>query len=531
MAACGEICSCYWGLAVSNRLFLTIVSIFALSFSAADARIADPAGDAEAAATITNADIGTGAPNGSPEESAPVVVSTEPFDDASASATPSAASNPELAAIMNASGDPATPVAGTWSESATRDYYNGTISLAWQNTLGDYLPTLIGSATVPDLNHRQTIDIPVTGNDFYVLNDGRGSAIFFARNATDTTVRPTLIVNGTTSYTATRDVALLSSTASSVGTANTLNDRQAMLIAFDKYHPLQGDTAVLRLTTDTQYTTHTLSVYRPDVRFVFPTIDAVIDPTVVRDIRSTDFTTSATVTVANNVVTGQWGGTRPGALSQVFPLTPANEYYMTVVIKLEKDWPNQGGKLPGLTDTGLGLNAADRPLIVDGVDCANAAWGGRVATGCRWSARTGWGGRSGNEVGLHTYFYAVNPSASYGVVQNWPTPAPVGQWFAYVERVKVNTPGRADGRLSYWICTTVGCAPQFDRQDIVWSNYDFPEAKITEAWADVYCGGTGCPGPNPWKTSTVRLSRMTVTNGLPVMSDLYSEVRALNGLQ
>ena len=124
---------------------------------------------------------------------------------------------------------------------------------------------------------------------------------------------------------------------------------------------------------------------------------------------------------------------------------------------------------------------------------------------------------------MHTYFYAVAPQNGYGIIQPMQIPAPVNQYFAYVERVRVNTPGQNDGRLTYWVCTQAGCAAVLDRSDINWRTYDLPESQITEVWADVYCGGLSC-GPAAWPKSTVDLKRLTVTTGLPDLSTLDTEV-------
>jgi len=134
----------------------------------------------------------------------------------------------------------------------------------------------------------------------------------------------------------------------------------------------------------------------------------------------------------------------------------------------------------------------------------------------------------GDQVGLHTYFYSQAPNNGYGWIQPWPTAAPVGQWFAYVERVRVNTPGRSDGRLTYWICTQGGCAAQIDRSDILWRSYELPQSQVSEIWADVFCGGLSC-GPAPFARSTVDLKRLTVKTGLPDLNALYTEVQGLTG--
>ncbi len=306
-----------------------------------------------------------------------------------------------------------------------------------------------------------------------------------------------------------------------------INLYNAALLAFDEYTPQPGDSAVLQLTVDHAFYNPLLTVYQPNVHPTLPIIDAVSNSTVVRNITSNDYKISPNLTTANGIVTATWGGKQLAAIAQTFKLPPAQEYFMTVVVRLGQDWPNQGGKLPGLADTGMATNTGGQKLNINGVDCNNAGWGGRAANGCRWSARTGWGGRTGDLVGLHTYFYAQKPYISWGYVQPWPTPVHVGKWFAYVERVKVNTPGQADGRLSYWLCDQVGCKAQFDRGDIVFRSTGLAQSLVSEAWVDVFCGGASC-GPAPFPTATVNLKRMTVTVGLPDMGALASEVQALN---
>jgi hypothetical protein len=435
------------------------------------------------------------------------------------------ARDPELGAILASTVLPKADLSLRWDESASRDFYSSTLGLRWRNTLGDYGSGALGSATIPDVDRQITVSIPVTGNDFYLLNSGAGIANFLSRFGS-ATLGPVLIVNGTVKYKATRDVALSGAQSAPLTGQKLMNDRNAMLIAFDNYTPKVGDRAVLQLTSTTQYGAHTITVYPPDIARVFPTIDATQDATVIADFRPADFQPSSFLTNTNDVVTAYWENLRLSSISKIFKLPAAQEYFMTTMIRLHSDWSNQGGKLPGLVNTGQ-LDNLSGPLAT-GEDCTPAGWGGRSANGCRWSARTGWSGRVGYFVGLHTYYYALVPNYGWGYIQNWPTPAPVNQWFAYVERVRVNTPGQADGRLSYWLCTQAGCNAQFDRQDIKFRNADVPQALINEAWADVYCGGLGCPGPNPWPRSTIDLKRMTVTVGLPDMGALAAEVQTLN---
>ncbi len=439
-------------------------------------------------------------------------------------------SDPELGTIMSNSALPKSDLSLRWDETASRDYYTSELHLAWRKSLGDYAPTIVGSVVVPNAHQQITVSIPVSGNDFYLRGSG-GPADFMSRYGSST-LGPALIVNGHIRYSATRDVAISASLVATLKGQRTMSDRNAMLIAFDNYVPQPGDRAVLQLTSTHQYGSHTLTVYHPNIQRILPTIDATVDPTVVADVRAGDLDAAPNLTVANAVATAYWEKLSPTAMADVFPLPSGQEYFLTTMVRLHSDWSDQGGKLPGLSDTGMASNTSGKPLSVNGTDCANSGWGGRSANGCRWSARTGWGGRVGNFVGLHTYYYAMSPTVGWGYVQNWPTPAPVGQWFAYVERVRVNTPGQADGRLSYWLCTQLeGCTPQFDRQDIKWRAADLDQALINEAWVDVYCGGLACPGPKPWPRSTIDFKRMTTTVGLPDLAALAAEVRTMNAPQ
>ena len=422
---------------------------------------------------------------------------------------------------------PGTPVAGTWNENANKLYYDSTIQLPWQHTLGDYAPTPLGAAQLPNTRTRTVITLAVKGNNFYLKNGGGGTAYIDSREAV-IGAPPTLIVNGTDRYVSTRDTALFANQFTPVGTSVLLDDLQAVLIAFDGYTPKPDDKAVLQLTAERSYGAHTLTAYAPDVHYFPPTPGDAPGGVVVVDKRAADFKPGPHLSVSADTVTGYWEGTSQTAVAQVWGLPPADEYFLTVVIKLEQNWSNQGGKLPGLSNTGMVTNHSGSPFWVDGINCSNAGWGGRVANGCRWSARTGWYGRSADQVGMHSYFYAVAPQNGYGITQPLQIPAPVGQWFAYVERVKVNTPGQNDGRLTYWVCTQQGCAAVLDRSDIDWRTYDLPQSKINELWADVFCGGLSC-GPAPWPRSTVDLKRLTVTTGLPDLGALASEVQGLAG--
>lgn len=414
-----------------------------------------------------------------------------------------------------------------WRENANRIYHDSVIHLEWRSEMGDYLPAPLGSVTVTDTNTVKVVKIAVTGNDFLIKSDGRGSANFYSRQYSSSARRPVLLVNGVTRHNATRDTYLSSTSVTPLGNSTLLKNTGTMLVAFDTYVPQPSDRAELQLTTYAQYTTHTMTAYRPDVRAAYPVIPSVSNATVVLPVGPADFRVYPNHSISGDVITSYFEGTEQTAFNEFFDLPPADEYYLTTVIKLHADYPDKGGKLPGLSNAGSGLNSAGAALNINGVNCNNAGWGGRPANGCRWSARTGWGGRSNDRVGLYTYFYAYRPSDDHGVVDYWPGSVAVGKWFAYVQRVKVNSIGEGDGQLSYWLCNEQGCNAQFHRDDIMWRTADLPQAKVSEIWGNVFCGGTDC-GPRPWARGTTSIKRLTVTRGLPSLSALEAEVAAMN---
>ena len=422
------------------------------------------------------------------------------------------------------------PTAPAWQENANRYYYDSWLRLAWRNDLGDRGTTLLGSATVVDDDTRKVVRIPVTGNDFFIINDGRGTANYVSREGA-LAERPRLVVNGTDVYQATRDTFLTTSGTTPQTTSTTLKGDRVILIAFDGYWPQAGDTAVLELTSTAQYRTHSVLVYAPDIRPVYPAIPATPDAAVIAELTGETLKPQANITKAGDIATAFIEGSKLSWLNQTLRLPAANEYYLTTVMKFHANWPGltgQGGKLPGLANTGRSTNTGGGPLTIDGIDCSNGGWGGRPANGCRWSARTGWNRRNGDLVGLATYFYAVSPSSTWGISAPWPTPQRVERWFAYIQRVRVNDPGVANGQLSYWLCSESGCIEQYHRTDIQFRTADLPEALINEAWLDVYCGGTNC-GTKPWPRSDVSFKRMTVTRGLPDVAALQAELATLNG--
>jgi hypothetical protein len=208
--------------------------------------------------------------------------------------------------------------------------------------------------------------------------------------------------------------------------------------------------------------------------------------------------------------------------SRVRPIPAMRQACATVYLKLHKDFrPGDGGKLPGFANTGMGRRYSSVPEVVQGRKLKNTGWGGRKPDGVHWSARSGFGKWDDEGVALRTYFYAMAPKNIWGEINPVGT-LPKGEWSAYVQCVKLNTPGRPDGGLYYEI---VGDEPViYARDDIRWRDLDVPEALIDEFWLDFYCGGTKC-GDGP--RGTISFAGAVVTRGLPDMAKVKAEVKRL----
>lgn len=208
--------------------------------------------------------------------------------------------------------------------------------------------------------------------------------------------------------------------------------------------------------------------------------------------------------------------------SRVKPIPPQRQACATIYLKLHEDFrPGDGGKLPGFSNTGMGRPASAKPEVVNGRKYPNTGWGGRRPDGIHWSARSGFGGWDEDGVKFRTYFYAMAPRNLWGkadVVGRLPK----GRWSAYVQCVKLNTPGVADGGLYYEVA---GTDTRYARDDIRWRDLDVPETLIDELWLDFYCGGTKC-GDGP--RGTVSFAKAVVTRGLPDMGKVRAELARLD---
>jgi|GEM_PF-4923003 len=207
--------------------------------------------------------------------------------------------------------------------------------------------------------------------------------------------------------------------------------------------------------------------------------------------------------------------------SRVKAIPPQRQACVTVFLKLHGDFrPGDGGKLPGFANTGMGRRYSSVPEVVNGREIKNSGWGGRKPNGVHWSARSGFGKWDDRGVAFRTYFYSLQPKNLWGNI-NQIGELPKGQWSAYIQCLRLNTPGMADGGLYYEI---VGEGSLYARDDIRWRDEDVPQSLIRELWLDFYCGGTKC-GDGP--RGTISFARATVTRGLPDMVAVYAELARL----
>lgn len=426
----------------------------------------------------------------------------------------------------------AASAAPGWREDATWLFATQNTHETWAQPGGD-VAAVLGTAT---LTAPGKISFPTSANGD-VLVRGTGDAAFGTREGALGPVCTSTagVVSG-----ALADVGLDPTSYRSLGTMPVMHSRGGFLVRC----PSAG---TVELTATRVYSAIVaLSAWTPAPRTADVVIPPVnVDPAVVLDFRAKDFNLRRIwcsierkdaqhrcpvnkVVNADGTITAELSGVDLAWSEDMRSLPPAEEYFLTVVLKPGADFPDVGGKLPGLANTGIAHGARDC-VTEDGKVHVYAGFGGRLANGCRWSARSGWRGRTEGGVGRGTYFYALQPKDVNGIMDFISPPIPVARWSAYIQHVRVNTPGKADGVLDYWAIDPVGGVhPAYHRGDIIYRSSGVELSKITELWADTYCGGRNC-GFEPWPRSTISFKRLTVTKGLPDLGAISAEVAALNG--
>lgn len=168
--------------------------------------------------------------------------------------------------------------------------------------------------------------------------------------------------------------------------------------------------------------------------------------------------------------TGEGSG---GGLIENIQLPPADQYFLdfTITFRQQFDWETreQSGKIPGLA-------------------------GGKGTGGCRTSEPDGWSARNTFKNGgeMTAYLYYQNRGSGCGTKFHWQNPSgsafhfTKGTPYRVTQRVKVNTPGQANGEDQIW----VNGVEVFNKRDITFrGNVDPSVARVSMLKYHSYFGG------------------------------------------
>lgn len=416
-----------------------------------------------------------------------------------------------------------------WTEDATRSYHNGALKLPWPGELGAWRDRTgaaqgalaYATEAFVDRPEEQVVRWDVTelvreqGADVLIKRSGGTSARFHSREATDSAKRPRLMVTRqgrTSTHTAVADTSLSSSTSKPLGKSATLSTAGPLLVKFDVPADRKIERAVLELTATTeQYGNQTLEVFRVDASpkpLEVPKLALGGASDVVLRVSGPDWRSKASgfrgdrmkVNGDGSLAVNIPAGDDTGATSLYsIPAAARREtMFARVVMKVHADWKGtMGGKYPGLANTGQGDDRATQ-----------CGWGGRLANGTCWSARTN---RRGYVAGtkfadthqaLSPYAYRVNRSTSNGEGPAFNRPVRKGKYFVLDQMVKLNsiapdgTP-RKDGELAYWLNGEIVGR----MTGVVWRTRAGAETLPSEYWLNVYEGGVGYKAPHPHSVS------------------------------
>lgn len=440
---------------------------------------------------------------------------------------------------------PAPPAAPLWTESATRDFRDGALRLAWKRPGGDWVDAAgavqgdraFASADLAPGQRRLDLDVTalvrVHGGDVVLRRLGGAGSTFVSREGgPDAPVLSVTKRGDSFTLRPVADVALDRSTYRSLGEAPTLGTAGPVYLRFN-VQPHPGITrAVLTLTSTAQYGAQKIAAFRADAAppgvampaFPVARPDQILARWTGADWRRhRDWAAAAPgARVTGTILTAAIPRDDLTALALLQPLRGAGtEAFVTVVMRLHPDWaPPNGGKMPGFSNIGQGKG------VVGGL--GPAGWGGRAANGLRWSARTAFAAfdpaAPKDKTAFSTYFYALKPANIWGQYEPWALAVPRGRWFSYTQRVKLNRPQAADGELSYWLDGT----PVYHKADIRWRDRGGPESEINEFWLNVYCGGTSCGPAVRDRAHAFSIASVTVAKAMPDPAAAQAEVDRLN---
>lgn len=425
-----------------------------------------------------------------------------------------------------------------WTEDATRSYFNGALELPWAFEMGawrDRNATAQGSLPFASLAFvdqptEQVVRWDVTdlvrqhGADLLIRRSGGSNAVFYSREESDPAKRPRLIISrpaGLQTYTPVADTSLNASTYKPQGQLDRLASAGPMLLRFDVGADATISRATLELTaTSEQYGNQTLEVFRTDARpkpIDPPQLTASTGETVLQlsggawAARAINFQADRMAVNADGSLTVRipaGGDTGSPAVYLIPTAVRAETMFARAVMKVHADWTAPlGGKFPGLSNTGQAERRATQ-----------CAWGGRLANGTCWSARTNRQGYVANtpfaetHLALQPYIYRVNRITVNGDTAPSSRPVPKGRFFVLDQMVRLNSIGadgapRADGEIAYWLNGEL-----INRMTgVLWRNHAGADTLPSEYWLNVYEGGTGYVAP---RDHTVTFSEIRISTQL-----------------
>jgi len=435
---------------------------------------------------------------------------------------------------------PAERVSQDWTEDATRTYYNAALKLPWGATMGTWrdrtgaaqgtLP--FASTPVVDRASEQVVQWDVTSlvranrADMMVRRVGGTNIKFHSGEAADAAKRPRLVVwkdGQVYRYAPTADTSLNSTTDSSLGNSTVLSTTGGFLIKFNVGADSGIQRAVLEMTATTeQYGNQTLNVFKADARpktLTAPTFVRGTTSDIVLKLSGAAWKTAANGSFVSSRMTINPNGSLTVKIptgddmgSQMLYSIPKaarrDAMYSRAIMKVHADWKGtMGGKYPGLSNTGMGDDRATQ-----------CGWGGRVANGTCWSARTNRRGYvpgtqyADTHQGLSPYTYRVNRSTSNGEGPAFSKPIPKNQFFVLDQMVKLNGfnadgSAKADGVVAYWLNgELIG-----HMSGVILRTNASADTLPSEYWLDVYEGGVGYLAPHP---HTVTFHEVTVSSKL-----------------
>ena len=166
-------------------------------------------------------------------------------------------------------------------------------------------------------------------------------------------------------------------------------------------------------------------------------------------------------------------------------------------IRFDDFYPITAGKLPGF--------AGMPNYTARGCNPSTEAYPG-------WSARmlfepSGYGGLEDGQIQIGYYTYHLDQAGTCGDYMLWDGDGVLGQdqWYCVEGRVRMNTPGAADGVLEGWVDNK----PAFTRDGLRFRRATEDSLDVRTFWLDVYFGGSTIPND---RNLTMRIDDLAVSD-------------------